>query len=104
MVESENVIDNGYVFSQIKLVDTSTIPDVNPEISVLEEADDQKTAKTEPSFFRKYWWLVAIGFISYSILTTDQSLIESRENNLANEQLQQGQASRKTSKKNMKHN
>ncbi|KAK9172555.1 Uncharacterized protein cmbei_5001720 [Cryptosporidium meleagridis] len=99
MVESEQMRDNEYVFNEIKIVDMNTISDVDPVTSATSEIEAQKTTKTEPSFLRKYWWLFAIGFITYSVLTTDQSLTEHTEINSVSGQIHEGKSSRKVNKK-----
>ncbi|OII75337.1 uncharacterized protein cubi_01858 [Cryptosporidium ubiquitum] len=99
MVESENVEDSKYLFQRVKITNINAISDVNPEISVTKETESQKMTETQPSFLRKYWWLIAIGFISYSILTTDQRLIEPIEGNLVNEQINEVKTNRRIHKK-----
>ncbi|CUV06160.1 unnamed protein product [Cryptosporidium hominis] len=101
MIESEQIRDSEYVFKEVKIVDMNTISDVDPVTSATSEIEIQKTTKTESSFLRKYWWLIAIGFITYSVLTTDQSLTEHTEINSANGQIHEGKNSRKANKKNL---
>ncbi|KAJ1608008.1 hypothetical protein OJ253_2096 [Cryptosporidium canis] len=60
MVEDETEGDIDYVFKQIKILEISTIPDISLEVSY-KKVDDQKIVETQPSFLRKYWWLIAIG-------------------------------------------
>ncbi|TRY51439.1 Uncharacterized protein CTYZ_00003337 [Cryptosporidium tyzzeri] len=98
MIESEQIRDSEYVFKEVKIIDMNTISDVDPVTSATSEIETQKTTKTEPSFLRKYWWLIAIGFITYSVLTTDQSLTEHTEINSANGQIHEGKSSRKANK------
>ncbi|KAJ1610470.1 hypothetical protein OIY81_1914 [Cryptosporidium canis] len=102
MVEGETEGSIDYVFKQIKILEIGTIPDISLEASY-KKADDQKIVETQPSFLRKYWWLIAIGFITYSVLTVDPNLVEPNEGSSSNGQLQQVvHTNRKSAKKVMK--
>ncbi|KAH8583952.1 uncharacterized protein ELE39_002710 [Cryptosporidium sp. chipmunk genotype I] len=95
MVESEEIGDNNYLFKRVRIVNINKISDVNPETLVTSETEIQKTTETKPSFLRKYWWLIAIGFVTYSIFTTDQRLNEPTEGNLGSEQIHEEKNNRK---------
>lgn len=99
MVEGENIEDSEYLFQQVRITDINKISDLNPEVLVTKQTEGQKVTETQPSFLRKYWWLIAIGFISYSILTSDQNLIEPIESNLNSEQIHEERTNRKIQKK-----
>ncbi|KAF7457299.1 hypothetical protein HWI79_2254 [Cryptosporidium felis] len=73
--------DRNYLFQEIRIVNSNLISEIKVGEATNIKADSGKTTEKQQSFLRRYWWLIAIGFLSYSILTSDRSSMEPVENN-----------------------